>query len=58
MNKKSFRVDFLPINHFLIGFSYQSGVCEEQYAFGMDVDVFTIGFGIINFSYNRFYETK
>jgi hypothetical protein len=56
MKKNSITMDILPINHFLIGFSYQSGVSEEDQSIG--IDTFSIGLGIINFNYNRFYKAK
>lgn len=57
MNKNSFTIDFFPINHFLIGFSYQSGISDENdNTLGSGVDIFSLGFGLINFNYHRFYK--
>ncbi len=56
MKKNKFSVHFLPINHFLIGFSYQTGVSTEDESIG--VDEFSLGFGLINFNFTRIYNAN
>jgi len=56
MNRNSFTMDIFPTNHFLIGFCYQSGVSEEDQSLG--IDTFSLGLGLINFNYNRYYKAK
>lgn len=56
MNKNGFRIEILPITHFLIGISYESGISNEDPSVG--VDSFTLGLALINISFNRFYNVE
>ena len=56
MNKNKFALDFLPFNHFLIGFCYQSGVLSENTS--ISFDEFSLGLGLINFTYTRTYNVQ
>jgi hypothetical protein len=53
MNKNKFTVDIIPVNHFLIGFCYQTGILSEDHS--VSFEEFSIGLGLINFNYIRFY---
>jgi hypothetical protein len=52
--KKKFSFHIFPINHFLIGFSYQSGVDAEDQS--IDVDEFNLGVGFFTITYTRCYS--
>ena len=49
--KNTFTVDIFPMNHFLIGFCYQTGMLAEDHSIGFDE--FSFGLGFINFNYTR-----
>jgi hypothetical protein len=54
MSKKNFAIDIIPLNNFLIGFSFQKGAIAEDHS--IHVEEFTLGFGIINLRFIRTYK--
>jgi hypothetical protein len=54
MTKNKFQIHFLPINHMLIGFSYQEGTSGDNES--EQVEEFSIGFGLISFSLYRIHK--
>ena len=54
MKKNKLAFNILPLNHFLIGFSYITGVDSENDSIG--VDEFSLGFGLISITYTRIYD--
>jgi hypothetical protein len=51
MSKKKFRFDLLPLDHFLVGFSFQTGTVVENER--IIIEEYTIGFGFLNIYFIR-----
>jgi len=51
MSKFKFEIHILPMNHFLVGFNYQTGFTDESMETGMDE--FSLGLGILGISLIR-----
>lgn len=54
MSKFKFKIHILPINHFLVGFNYQTCFTDESMESGMDE--FSLGLGLFGFSLIKFHK--